>query len=209
MDGTPHRYARRCLPLMVANQYGWTLHLPAPVHLAWTGDQGIPALTVQGPATSHFGSGVVTFHPPYLFRTDPGWDLWARGPSNQPVDGLGPLEGIIETDWSSMPFTMNWKLTRPGSVSLPAGFPYCHVVPVPKGALQATQPVVRDLTDDPQTLERFEAWRRSRSAFNADQDRPAAAWERHYHAGRHATGEPGAAPGEHVTRVRCPHFQQH
>jgi hypothetical protein len=206
MDETPHRFARRCLPLMVANQYGWTLHTPAHVIATWTGDQPTHALTVTGPATSHFGSGILTFHPPYLFRTDPGWDLWARGPINTPIDGLQALEGIVETDWSSMPFTMNWKLTRPGTIALPAGTAYCHIVPVPKGAIESTDPDVRDLTDDPATLERYEAWRRSRASFNADGTRPAAAWEKHYQNGRHASGEPGAEPGAHRTRVRCPHF---
>ena len=32
---------------------------------------------------SQFGSGIVTFSPPWLFRTPPGWDLYLKGPSNR------------------------------------------------------------------------------------------------------------------------------
>lgn len=49
---------------------------------------------------SHFGAGVVTFTVPYLFRTPPSYNLHVRGPTNMPKDGIYPLEGIVETDWS-------------------------------------------------------------------------------------------------------------
>jgi hypothetical protein len=35
---------------------------------------------------------------------------------NSPKDGIAPLTGVIETDWLPYPFTMNWQMTRPGSV---------------------------------------------------------------------------------------------
>jgi hypothetical protein len=68
------------------------------------------------PVSGHFGCGVLTFRVSYLFRTPPGVNLWVKGPPNQPQDGIAPLEGIIETDWSPSTFTMNWKFTRPGRV---------------------------------------------------------------------------------------------
>ena len=56
---------------------------------------------------SHFGSGVLTFHAGYLFRTPPGWAVWARGAPNTVKDGIVPLDGLVETDWLPFTFTMN------------------------------------------------------------------------------------------------------
>ncbi len=68
---------------------------------------------------SQFGSGIVTFSPPWLFRTPPGWDLYLKGPSNRWKPNCHPLEGIIETWWLNYTFTINWKLVEPGTVVSP------------------------------------------------------------------------------------------
>lgn len=113
MDALPDRYANRCLPLLIANQAGWLLLNPQTVWLSWDGRAGLDAVTVeyegdvpQTRALSHFGHGIVTFHVPFLFRTTPGWNLLVRGPANCPIDGLYPLEGVVETDWSTATFTL-------------------------------------------------------------------------------------------------------
>jgi len=62
--------------------------------------------------SSHFGNGVITFAIPYLFRTPRGVNLWVKGPTNLIKDGVQPLEGIVETDWLTATFTMNWKMKR-------------------------------------------------------------------------------------------------
>ena len=35
-------------------------------------------------AASHFAFGILTFHLTYLFRTEPGWNLFASGALNGP-----------------------------------------------------------------------------------------------------------------------------
>ncbi|HMZ02762.1 MAG TPA: DUF6065 family protein, partial [Burkholderiaceae bacterium] len=62
----------------------------------------------KGQITSHFGSGILTFSLPYLFRTSPGYGMLVRGPTNCAKDGAAPLDGIVETDWAPYSFTMNW-----------------------------------------------------------------------------------------------------
>src|SRR5579871_5256413 len=90
MDRTPERFANRCLPLMMANQAGWSVTLTEPVEVEWSGREGHGEVDVYGSArvkenvASHFGSGIVTFKLPYLFRTEPGYNLLARGPANWP-----------------------------------------------------------------------------------------------------------------------------
>jgi hypothetical protein len=45
----------------------------------------------QSRAVSHFGHGILTFHLPCLFRTEPGSSLMVQRPINHPRDGIaGP-----------------------------------------------------------------------------------------------------------------------
>ena len=51
-----------------------------------------------------------------------------------------PLEGIIETDWLPMTFTMNWMFTSPGTVTFKAGEPFCFIMQVKIGNVEAGTP---------------------------------------------------------------------
>ena len=108
---------------------------------------------------THFAFGIITFHLTYLFRTEPGWNVVATGPTNLPKDGIAPLTGVIETDWLPYPFTMNWQMTRPGRVRFQKGEPICLVYPVAASAAQDTQIKIRDLADDPDLMAQAFAWK--------------------------------------------------
>ncbi len=119
--------------------------------------------------SSHFGNGIITFAIPYLFRTPRGVNLWVKGPTNLFKDGIQPLEGIVETDWLSATFTMNWKFTRPGySVRFERGEPICMIVPIPRGLSEQLEPVSISLDANPELSHDYREWDRSRSSFNAD-----------------------------------------
>jgi hypothetical protein len=113
MEATNQRFAYRCLPLNIANAYGWEVLCNASFLAMWTGGSTIDAIVIEpepgtiAPAVSHFGHGILTFHLPCLFRTEPGAELMVQGPINRPKDGIAALSGIIETDWSPYSFTMN------------------------------------------------------------------------------------------------------
>ncbi len=121
MDRTNQRFAYRCLPLSIANGYGWEIMCPSGFLAVWNGKDDLSSLTIMSdtdaaaPAVSHFGHGVLTFHIPCLFRTEPGFDLMVQGPINRPKDAIAALSGVVETDWSPYSFTMNWIFTRPGT----------------------------------------------------------------------------------------------
>src|SRR3954447_4687991 len=146
MNDTDERWANRCLPLLIANESGWVLLNSHAFSAVWSGgrDPGATAIDFEAddvmtppPVSSHFGYGVITWVVPYLFRTPPGYNLLARGPSNWPKDGIAALDGVIETDWAVATFTMNWKLTRPGqAVRFDVGEPFCFVVPQRRGELE-------------------------------------------------------------------------
>jgi hypothetical protein len=217
MEQTPERYANRCLPLLVANQAGWLLLNPQTVFLTWDGTPGLDGIAIEydgAPpvtrATSHFGQGIVTFALPYLFRTSPGWNLWVKGPSNCPVDGLYALEGVVETDWAAATFTMNWQLTRPGlRAVLPGGEPLAMIVPQRRGELERVRPLVRSLAENPALEHDLRTWQQSRADFLHELPVPGSAaaqrkWEKDYFRGVQSAGR--RAP-EHQTRLRLAGFE--
>lgn len=205
MDETTQRFAYRCTPMTMANASGWELQLPFSFSAEWDGGDGVEAITVasaaRGPAieqlmASHFGHGILTFHPGWLFRTSPGWAIWARGAPNFLKDGIMPLEGLVETDWLPFGFTMNWRFTRPGLVRFEQGDPFCFITLAPHGALDLVTPHASNLTDHAALLSEYTRWSESRTDFNSRlrQSEPSAIqerWQRGYLAGN------GAPPGGH------------
>jgi hypothetical protein len=138
--------ARGCHPLLVANQAGWWILASQDVRAKWNGRSDVRDLKIVSRDThvvSNFGSGFVTWRLPYVFRTPPGWHLWSKGPANYFVDGAAPAEGIVETDHADEPFTVNWKLTRKGTVHWRAGEPICQLVPIQTKVLETWDPRYR------------------------------------------------------------------
>jgi hypothetical protein len=197
MDAFPGRHAYRCLPLSIANAFGWELLSPSTFSIHWNG--GPEAGDIQFEphdgfhrlehfVMSNFTRGIVTFHTGYLFRTEPGWNLLATGGFNRPKDGISPLTGIVETSWLPYPFTMNWQLTRPGTVRFEKDGPFCLIVPLPAAVLDDVQPVVLDLQADTALSSQYLAWRGKREEFMAGfrKGNPATlkeAWQKFYFKG--------------------------
>ena len=146
MDESPSRFAYRCLPLTIANSFGWELLCPTTFEATWNGGMAqtdIAVTVLSGDpegVTSHFGTGVLTFHTGYLFRTEAGISLMAMGPPNLPKDSISALAGVVETSWAPYPFTMNWRFTRPNTtIRFEEGEPFCFIVPVSIGTLEGTR----------------------------------------------------------------------
>jgi hypothetical protein len=217
MDGTNDHFAYRCLPLTMANSYGWEILNPCNVVAHWNGGAGASSLllfTESGThplAASHFGHGILTFNIPCLFRTDPGIDLLVQGPINRPKDAIAPLTGIVETGWSPYTFTMNWKFTRSAiSVRFEKGEPLCHIWPIRRGALDAVEPEMHRLSDAPELRKSYEQWRASRNAFNQELLEPDSAarserWQKRYHRGLMPDGT--KADADHRSRIQLKPFR--
>lgn len=163
-----HTHAYHCLPLVVANQWGWEVLFPADVRVSWDGSPGLEGLKVEvdpqyrDAVKSQFGRGIVTFSPPWLFRTPPGWDLFAKGPSNRWKGNCAPLEGIIETWWIPYTFTFNWKLIKPGEVRFEGGECIGQILPVPHRTFAGARFVEQSLAVEPGLAARMGAWRDER-----------------------------------------------
>lgn len=203
MDQFPDRQPYRCLPLTMANSTGWEILCPMDLKIVWNGGDGKDAIefytkgdprAIPSFADSHFQRGIVTMHTGHLFRTPPGWGLWAMGPPNYFKDGIAPLTGLVETDWLPFPFTMNWQMTRPGEVVFSKGEPFCFIVPMEHKKLEDIQPERKLLASNPELEEAFHKWAESRGSFNQALDNGDEAaldqgWQRHYMQGQTVEGE--------------------
>jgi hypothetical protein len=186
--------------MTLANQSGWFVLAPHGAIAEWNGGIAASDLKVQvenPPPTVHavsqVGSGILTWTIPYIFRTPPRWNLLCRGPANHVKDGLCPLEGLVEADWSFASFSMNWKLTRPGRVEFQAGEPVAMLVPQRRGELESFTASRKNLSSNPQLSEGDTMWIRSRLAFlqaqcTGDRDAIKKKYQRDYFLGRTIDG---------------------
>jgi hypothetical protein len=219
MDKIDQRFAYRCLPLSIANAYGWEILCAAGFTAVWDGGRALDAVKVItdkgniAPALGHFGFGVLTFHVPCLFRTEVGFDLMVSGPINRPKDAIAPLTGLIETDWSPYSFTMNWQFTRPQTaVRFEKGEPFCHIVPVRRGEIESVEPELRLLSDNLELKLQHDTWTANRNRFIVDLKRPgseaqAEKWQKLYHRGVMPDGE-GVGAADHRTRLKVRPFKK-
>nr|WP_269205219.1 DUF6065 family protein [Motilibacter aurantiacus] len=218
LDFTPGRSGKYCLPLLMAGEQGWEICNPVGFTAVWDGGEAPDALTVvpdgrprEVLAASIFGGGVLSFGVPHVFRTPSGWNLLVRGPANRPKDAVSPLEGLVETDWSVAPFTMNWKLTRPGAqVRFEEGEPFAMILPQARGTLAEFEPRWLPRSADPYTSqeaarfheERVAAHRQNFLAANGFGE-PAPLGMK-YFKGQYPDGSPAPV---HETRTRLREFE--
>ncbi|MEA2726265.1 MAG: hypothetical protein QOF70_740 [Acetobacteraceae bacterium] len=218
MDATPEAFAYRCLPLNIANAHGWEILTPVGFSAYWRGgaltsdviiqpDKGMPDAATP---VSLFGQATLTIHIQALFRTPPGWNLLVGGSPNRAKEGIAPLSGVIETDWSPYTFTMNWRFLRRNHwVRFEAGEPICFIQPTQRDALERMNPKFVPLNDNPEAARQFAEWSRSRSAFQATvaEKAPAAntdQWQKRYYRGLDMDDKPGVP--DHQARLRLKPF---
>ena len=216
MDDFPDRHAYRCLPLSIANAFGWEVLCPIPLEIRWNGGMAVDDIEVIGLkelpggapvehfCRSNFSRGIITFHLDYVIETEPDWGILATGPFNDAKPTAAPLTGVVESDWLPYPFTMNWQLTRPGITRFEEREPFCFFLPVPLRLLPNTEVQIHRLADDSALEERHNQFRDAREGFMqriraGDQDAIKEAWQRHYFVGRHPDGV--LAP-EHLNKLR-------
>ena len=199
MEDADKKAPYRCLPLVVANQYGWEILSTHHFRAIWDGTSRADGVTVENLsgdgalfASSHFGAGVLTFEIPFLFQTPEGWNLMVRGPTNNPKDGIVPLDGIVETDWTHSTFTMNWRFTRAGTVEFTLGEPICLFFPIQRGTLEKFRGELRALESNKDLEKKHREWSASRERFllGLEKEKPhivSQGWQKEYFQG--AKGE--------------------
>jgi hypothetical protein len=219
MDNTPNAFAYRCLPLTIANQVGWQILNPVGFTAFWRGrnEPGNIDFTFdsagelwKGWINDQFGQGIITWNTPFLIRTEPaGSRLLVTGPPNYFKRHAHPLTAVVETDWMSMSFTMNWKLMEACEpVRFEAGEPLLQIIPLAGniGAdLENAEVRYQRLSDDPAVHKAYTEWHQSRRMFHElkrEGQVKANDWQKDYFRGQDVSGQQ-AAP-QHATKLKPP-----
>ncbi|MBS1626474.1 MAG: hypothetical protein JSR09_02165 [Bacteroidetes bacterium] len=176
MDLTFENFAYACLPLVIANQTGWDIYCQTNFKAKWNGgnlasDIEIVFEDVNDPfneqVMAHFGYGVITFNPGFLFVTNEGNNLIVKGIPNMLKDAIQPLEAVVETDWLPFTFTMNWKFTRTDTwINFAKGEPICRIMPYPRNFIESFEPQYQSFKTNPELARKMNEWGASRQEHN-------------------------------------------
>lgn len=147
-------HAYKCLPLNIANGYGWEILNPVKFDATWSGsldphgqikfnfypeNEDEKSFADNNYISSHFGNGIITFSClNFIFRTTEGHNLFIKCPTNHFKHGAHTLEAIVETDWLPYTFTLNWKITKANeTVYFEKNEPIACAFPIPRGYLES------------------------------------------------------------------------
>ncbi len=219
MDATPNRFAYRCLPLSIVNQTGWWIKNPVGFTATWRGASSPGTVDFRfdqagdiwrGWINDQFGGGIITWNTPFLFRTRPeGSRLLVCGPVNQFKTYAQPLTALIESDWMSMSFTMNWKIVVPNQpVRFDVGEALFQAIPLASNVcsdLEGASVTYQRLVEDPEVFRAYEAWNEGRRSFHVQKAKGEVKpdeWQKDYFHGRDSLGQAPATV--HMTKVKPP-----
>jgi hypothetical protein len=179
MDDTKG-HAYRCIPLNVANTYGWTVLSPVGFSATWDGGSGAESIDItiidDKPdgfedllaVSSHFGHGVITFNPDFIVRTSKNISLYVRGVPNSIPNGIQPLDAIVETDWLPFTFTYNFKFTKPGTATFSKGQPIFTFFPIERGFIESFKTTVSEISEDKEFQEEYSYYCKFRDKQNSN-----------------------------------------
>lgn len=169
------KYGYQCQPMVAANQMGWHILSSSEIIINWNGGQSTKDVFIQevnsdinyNSVASHFSVGIVTFSFPFVIKTPPGWGIWVGPPSNEWINNMEGLQGIVETNWLPFTFTMNWKILEENkTIVIPKHFPIAKMVPFPLNLNEKINLVHKDLVDYPDFNKKYKDYSNSRSQFN-------------------------------------------
>lgn len=175
MDQPDLSYSYYCGPLVAANQLGYNIIYQNETEVIWNGGTEYSDIKInhvkQGEhfctCDVHFEIDILTFNFPLLFQTPPGWGLLVSGPANNPIEGLYPLEGLVETNWLPFTFTMNFKIMEKNKlIKIKQYTPICRVLPYPLNLNEKTTLSFFDLQDNKKLALDYNAWGEARDKFN-------------------------------------------
>jgi hypothetical protein len=211
MTEEKQRYSYHCLPMVAASQMGWDILSPQDLVIYWNGGNSVKDVSIldvankksakyegvetYGSAVSHFPVGIVSFSFPFIITTPPGWGIWVSGPSNLWIDGMSPLQGIVETNWLPFSFTMNWKITEKNKpIRIPLHFPICKIIPFPLNLNEKSEIAHENLDMNSSLGKAYTEYSASRTEYNKKidkrEDSAKAGNQKFYKNGTDASGCP-------------------
>lgn len=180
MDSSVKKFAYKCLPLNIANQYGWAVLSPTDFSVSWYGGDDPRDIDISvedqisredsGFDTSiltYFGSGVFTIHLDFILKTPDGFSTYIRGIPNEPKVGVKYLDAIVETDWLPLPFTYNIKITEPGTYFFKKGEPLFIFFPIERNTVENFQLESFPISSNTDFHNDFKDYEQSRTDFQS------------------------------------------
>lgn len=225
MDVSVNKNPYRCLPLSMANSWGWEILSTAKFTATWDGGMTpnsvkVTLLKGHGAPEGYFGEGTLTWHPGYMFKTEFPYGLYVTGAPNYPKPNVIPLSGVVETHWLPFTFTANWRFTQPGTFTMDIGEPFCQIFPIDMNVFENMEAEIRTL-HEPEAKElhdEYWKWNLSRHEFLHGQKigkNGPSSWQKNYFQGTyppeerrcpvHKT-EQGESITPHRTKPNTPEF---
>lgn len=170
-------HAYKCLPLNIANQFGWTVNCPVSFKATWNGNAYyknsfmISYENENNPFNkyvySNFGDGILTFDLPFVFKTEKSYGLFVRGPTNHVKYNITYLDAFIETDWINYGFTYNIKFQRPYiEVEFKKGEPLFSFFPFNLSSFEDIKIETMPLETNPELQKKYREYGSLRTEFH-------------------------------------------
>lgn len=228
MDVAANKNPYRCLPLSMANSWGWQLLSTSHFIAEWNGgrtagDIQITHLDGSDHPVTHFGEGTLTWHLGYVFKTEYPYGMYMTGAPNEPSPNIIPLSGLVETHWLPYTSTMNWRFTQPGKFEMKIGQPFCQLYPVDMRLFEdMEEPEIRSMSEveAKEFHDLYWEWNISRTEFMSEQRQRVtydpSIWQKNYFQGVHPpdgkrkcpvhTTADGEVESTHRTKPNVPNF---
>lgn len=170
MDATLDKYAYKCVPLKIANKYGWMVTSPFNFSVSWFGGEDPVNVEVYsddpdfvgGSVVSHFGGSTFTLELDFIVQTPENYSLYLRGIPNKTYGILKPLDAIVETDWLPFPFAYSFVFIEPGIVEFKKGEPLFSFFPIERNSVENFKIRARDIDKDSEFFNDFQEYYKSR-----------------------------------------------
>lgn len=176
-------HAYKCLPLVVANGFGWEIINPIEFEATWNGSEPpqnsilfkFSSSTAEektfidsNQISSHFGNGIITFSSlNFIIKTTKNHNIFLKGPTNHFKHGAHALEAIMESDWLPYTFTLNWKITKPNVlIKFEKGEPLACLFPFPRNYLESFEAIEVVGDKNSEFNKEHELWANKRKELN-------------------------------------------
>lgn len=192
MDNSRQKFAYKCLPLNIANQYGWSVVSPCNFTASWNGESGLDSIYIESDNKdllswaiySHFGEAVLTIQVDFIIQTPENYSTYIRGIPNKDYGVLQPLDAIVETDWLPFTFTYNFKFISPGSISFKKDEPIFCFFPIERNTVENFNIVSGDIKENENLYQDYLEYSNSRKELSKKDSGMKAIFQRFYFNGR-------------------------
>jgi hypothetical protein len=176
MNENVHAY--RCVPLSIANTFGWDILLPKDLVVEWNGGiekKDVKICNNESLYKSHFGSGTFTIQVSFTWKTSEDYQIMVMPYPNPDQYDIFSLTAIVETDRLMYPWFLTCKIAKPGRYQLKAGTPVARVIPI---RIKDIINCEINLTSEPEEYKEYREWQANKRN-NIDNEKEK--WQKFYH----------------------------